>query len=130
MVAGYCWNWVSKNNPDQYDIVIDTFEAKWNLAADGSLWIQAPNSVSEVGCIHTCQGLELDYIGVIIGDDLIYESNQVKTNPNKRAKTDKSLSGFKGLIKTNPEFAYSQADSIIRNTYRTLMTRGMKGCYI
>lgn len=130
IVAGYCWNWVSKNNPDQYDIIIDDFEAKWNLATDGSLWIQAPNSVSEVGCIHTCQGLELDYIGVIIGDDLIYEDNQVKTNPNKRAKTDKSLSGFKNLIKTNPELAYSQADAIIRNTYRTLMTRGMKGCYI
>ena len=130
IVAGYCWNWVSKNNPDQYDIIIDDFEAKWNLATDGSLWIQAPNSVSEVGCIHTCQGLELNYIGVIIGDDLIYEDNQVKTNPNKRAKTDKSLSGFKNLIKTNPELAYSQADAIIRNTYRTLMTRGMKGCYI
>ena len=130
MVAGYCWNWVSKNNPEQYDIVIDDFKAKWNLATDGSLWIQAPNSVSEVGCIHTCQGLELDYIGVIIGDDLIYEDDQVKTNPNKRARTDKSLSGFKSLIKTNSELAYSQADAIIRNTYRTLMTRGMKGCYI
>jgi len=130
IVAGYCWNWVSKNNPMQYDIVIDDFEAKWNLATDGSLWIQAPRSVSEVGCIHTCQGLELDYIGVIIGDDLIYKDNRVLTQPEQRAKTDKSLSGFKNLLKTNPEFAYSQADAIIRNTYRTLMTRGMKGCYI
>lgn len=92
---------------------------QWNLDTDGSLWIQAPESVSEVGCIHTCQGLEVDYIGVIIGDDLIVRNGKVITNPNARAKTDKSISGFKKLMKTNPDLAKNKADKIIRNTYRT-----------
>lgn len=103
---------------------------QWNLNTDGSLWIQAPDSVSEVGCIHTCQGLEVDYVGVIIGDDLIVRNGEVITNPNARAKTDKSISGFKKLLKTDPEAANKKADGIIRNTYRALMTRGMKGCYV
>ena len=103
---------------------------QWNLDTDGSLWIQAPNSVSEIGCIHTCQGLEVDYIGVIVGGDLIVRNGEVLTNPSARAKTDKSISGYKKLMKESPELATKRVDSIIRNTYRTLMTRGMKGCYI
>ena len=70
MVAGYCWDWVTKKkNPQGYDIEFPDqgFAAKWNLTKDGSLWILSADSVSEVGCIHTCQGLEIDYIGVIIG---------------------------------------------------------------
>jgi len=132
IVAGYCWNWVSRDDKSAFDISIPNYEfgMQWNLDTDGSLWIQAADSVSEVGCIHTCQGLEVDYIGVIIGDDLIVRNGEVITNPNARAKTDKSISGFKKLLKTNPDLANKKADEIIRNTYRTLMTRGMKGCYV
>lgn len=132
LVAGYCWNWVSKNSLTTFDIVFPDhqFQMKWNLGTDGPLWIQAPNSVTEVGCIHTCQGLEVDYIGVIIGPDLIVRAGEVISIPSARAKTDKSLSGYKKLLKLNPALANSRADSIIKNTYRTLMTRGMKGCYI
>ena len=132
IVAGYCWNWISRADKSAFDISIPNYDfgMQWNLDADGSLWIQAPDSVSEVGCIHTCQGLEVDYVGVIIGDDLIVRNGEVITNPNARAKTDKSISGFKKLLKTNPDLANKKADGIIRNTYRTLMTRGMKGCYI
>ena len=131
-VAGYCWNWISRADKSAFDISLPNFDfgMQWNLDTDGSLWIQAPDSVSEVGCIHTCQGLEVDYVGVIIGDDLIVRNGEVITNPNARAKTDKSISGFKKLLKTNPDLANKKADGIIRNTYRTLMTRGMKGCYI
>jgi DUF2075 family protein len=74
--------------------------------------------------------LEVDYIGVIIGPDLIVRAGKILTIPSARAKTDKSLSGYKKLLKSNPALANSRADSIIKNTYRTLMTRGMKGCYI
>ena len=132
LVAGYCWNWVSKRNPALFDITFPEhqFQMKWNLDTDGSLWILAPNSVTEIGCIHTCQGLEVDYVGVIIGPDLIVRDGKVLTIPTARAKTDKSLNGYKKLLKTNPALANSRADGIIKNTYRTLMTRGMKGCYI
>ncbi len=132
MVAGYCWDWVSKKDPERMDIVIPehSFEAKWNLAADGSLWILKPESVSEVGCIHTCQGLELDYIGVIIGRDLMINGGEVHTYPELRAKTDKSLHGYKALFKKNPTEAKCKADLIIKNTYRTLMTRGQRGCIV
>lgn len=132
MVAGYCWNWISQKKPMLKDIQIKEFayEATWNLTEDGSQWIISPSSVEEVGCIHTCQGLELDYVGVIVGPDLVTKNGELCTNPDARAKTDKSLAGFKTEFKTKPELAVAKADELIRNTYRTLMSRGMKGCYV
>ena len=132
LVAGYCWDWVSKKDKEAYDIVIPEFDfrMKWNLASDGNLWIIKPESVSEVGCVHTCQGLDLDYVGVIIGDDFVVRDGKVIINPKKRAKTDKSLNGYGKLSKIDQKLASIQADLIIKNTYRTLMTRGMKGCYV
>ena len=103
---------------------------KWNLKTYGSTWIINPDSVNEVGCIHTCQGLEVDYIGVIIGDDLIVRDGVVLVQPLARSRMDKSIFGYKKLIKENPEYAKSMVKAIIKNTYRTLMTRGMKGCYV
>jgi DUF2075 family protein len=132
VVAGYCWNWVSKKDPNAFDIAFpeDKFKARWNLASYGNEWIINPKSVEEVGCIHTCQGLEVDYVGVIIGGDLAIESGKLITNPKGRAKSDKSLNGYIGERKLNPEAADAKADELIRNTYRTLMSRGMKGCYV
>ncbi|MDD2680750.1 MAG: DUF2075 domain-containing protein [Patescibacteria group bacterium] len=132
LVAGYCWNWVSKKNKNDNDIVIPEFDFKmrWNLATDGNLWIIKPESVNEIGCIHTCQGLDLDYVGVVVGDDLVVRDGRVLVDPSKRAGTDKSLNGFKKMLKDDPEEAKKHASLIIRNTYRTLMTRGMKGCYV
>ncbi|WP_309119870.1 DNA/RNA helicase domain-containing protein [Paenibacillus sp.] len=131
IVAGYCWDWVteSKNNSNSYDIVIDDFQMSWNLG-NTTTWAIDPDSVDQVGCIHTSQGLEFDYVGVIIGADLRYEHDRLVTDPFRRARTDKSLSGFKALYKKDPEEALKQADQIIKNTYRTLLTRGLKGCYI
>jgi len=132
MVAGYCWKWLSKNNPLMNDIVFPDFDfsAKWNLSDDGMLWIIKEESVKEVGCIHTCQGLEVDYIGVIIGPDLIVRNGKVITDASKRASEDSSVRGYKKLMRENPEAAKSLVDKIIKNTYRTLMTRGQKGCFI
>ncbi|MGX1171485.1 DNA/RNA helicase domain-containing protein [Pseudomonas sp. R151218B TE3479] len=131
VVAGYCWPWLSKKDPQASDIVIgDDYARQWNLDQDGSLWIIAENSIEQVGCIHTCQGLEVDYIGVIIGPDLIVRDGQVLTSPHKRDKHDKSIRGWKKLMKERPDFAQKETDLIIKNTYRTLMTRGMKGCYL
>jgi len=132
LVAGYCWDWISKNDKNSNDIIIPEykFEMKWNLATDGNLWIISPKSVREVGCIHTCQGLEVDYIGVIIGPDLIVREGEVITMPKKRAKTDKSLNGYYRDYKKNSKEADKKADILIKNTYRTLMSRGLKGCYV
>ncbi len=132
MVAGYCWNWVSKKDSRLFDIFIESenYRARWNLADYGNNWIISPHSVNEVGCIHTCQGLEVDYIGVIIGEDLRYDGQKLITDPSKRAKTDQSLKGFKKELSLDAASATAKADELIRNTYRTLMSRGMKGCYI
>ncbi len=130
MVAGYCWKWVSKKIPLLKDIKINKYEATWNLDKDGQAWIIQPNSVSEVGCIHTCQGLEVDYIGVIVGPDLIVRNGKIITQPKERASSDKSVHGWKKLMKENPEETTRRLDAIIKNTYRTLMTRGQKGCYV
>lgn len=130
MVAGYCWNWVSKNNPNLIDIKIDDYQAKWNLSKHGQAWIIHPDSVTEIGCIHTVQGLELDYVGVIIGPDFLIRNGKVVTDPTKRAKTDQSIKGWISESKKEGSDVINRIDKIIKNTYRTLMTRGMKGCYV
>jgi len=132
LVAGYCWDWVSAKDPEKFDIVFpeEKFKMKWNLNSYGQTWIIDPKSVSEVGCIHTCQGLEVDYVGVIVGEDLVVKDGELVTQPEFRAKTDKSLKGYKKALKESPIEAELKADEIIRNTYRTLLTRGMKGCYV
>ena len=131
LLAGYCWQWPSKYRKDTiyHDIQIGDFGISWNLD-NGKVFAIDENSVNEAGCIHTTQGLEFDYVGVIIGDDLRYEDGKIITDFEKRASTDQSIKGIKKLYKENKEEALQRADEIIKNTYRTLMTRGMKGCYV
>ncbi|HJJ35643.1 MAG TPA: DUF2075 domain-containing protein [Methanocorpusculum sp.] len=131
ILAGYCWNWPKpmRNDSHFHDIQIGDFGISWNLEGDSTFAI-SETSVNEAGCIHTTQGLEFDYVGVIIGDDLRYENGHVVTDFTRRASTDQSLKGIKNLNKANPVEAKTIADEIIKNTYRTLLTRGMKGCYI
>ena len=131
ILAGYCWDWKKEgvNDPSVHDIKIGDFEISWNLKNTTTYAIDE-NSVQEAGCIHTSQGLEFEYVGVIIGDDMRYENGRIVTDFTKRAKTDQSLKGIKKLYKEDPNRAEKEADEIIKNTYRTLMTRGMKGCYV
>ena len=132
MVAGYCWDWKGKKHPDVKDVTIPEhgFEMRWNLDKDNFRWIITPGSVSEIGCIHTCQGLELDYVGVIVGEDLVIRNGKVVTDALKRSRQDSSVHGYKSMLKKNPDTAKALADRIIKNTYRTLMTRGQKGCFL
>ena len=132
VVAGYCWKWPSRKDAQAWDIELPTFDyrRRWNLDKDGSLWIVTPGSVEQVGCIHTCQGLELDYVGVIIGPDLVYRDGRIVTDATKRATSDQSVKGLKAMLKAEPANARALAEAIVKNTYRTLMTRGMKGCYV
>ena len=132
LLAGYCWQWVSRNDASKFDIEFEgtNFAMKWNLTSDGSNWMIAPNSIHEVGCIHTCQGLEGDYMGVIIGPDLAVENGQLVGRASGRAKHDKSLQGLNAASLKDPISAAEKADRLIRNTYRTMMTRGMRGTFI
>jgi len=126
MIAGYCYEWVTQKNSsdDTYDIELENgFKAKWNFSSTNT-WAIDEDSFDQVGCIHTAQGLEFDYVGIIIGQDMIYRDGKVLTDYTKRAKTDASLKGIKSS--KNVELA----DRIIRNTYKTLLSRGQKGCYI
>ena len=124
MIAGYCYEWVTESNPqgDDYDIILeDGFRAKWNFS--NSLFAIAPDSFDQVGYIHTTQGLEFDYCGIIIGQDLRYEDGKVITDPSKEAMSDKSS----GIRSCKDKVL---ADKLIRNTYKTLMSRGQKGCFL
>ena len=121
MLAGYCYNWISKSNQNEFDIQLENgFKAQWNFS-NTSTWAIDEDSFEQVGCIHTSQGLEFDYCGVIIGQDLVYRNGKVITDYRKRARTDQSLRG-----NNDPEIA----DKIIKNTYKTLLSRGQKGCFI
>ena len=125
MVAGYCYDWNVKNGRGDYDIYLpNDFKAKWNLAND-KIWAINPNSFEEVGCIHTAQGLEFDYVGVIIGKDLTYDVSTEKIKTNQTAiSTDDKSSGIRSLRDNE------KAHKLILNTYKTLLTRGQKGCYV
>ena len=124
MVAGYCYDWNVKNGRGDIDIDLPGgFQAKWNLAND-KIWAINPRSFEEVGCIHTAQGLEFNYVGVLIGKDLTYNktSGRVVTNKLAISKDDKS-SGIRGA-------SDDVARRLILNTYKTLLTRGQKGCFV
>lgn len=131
LLAGYCWNWVKegRNDTDFHDIQIGDFGMSWNLG-NSSTYAIDDTSVNEIGCIHTSQGLEFDYVGVIIGEDLRYEDGRIVTDHTRRARTDQSMKGIGRMFREDPQKAQKLADEIIKNTYRTLMTRGMKGCYV
>ncbi len=131
LVAGYTYEWVSKGNSRdsfKYDIVLDSgaFEAKWNLqckemGADYS-WLNDKDSINEVGCIHTCQGLDMNYCGVIIGKDLQFRDGKLVFCKDRIAKSDGT-----SRIRTAND---AVAEKLIRNTYYVLLTRGMLGTYV
>ena len=121
LIAGYCYPWNSKKDRSQYDIFLKNgFKAQWNFSTEQ--FALDPDSFDQVGCIHSTQGLEFDYVGIIIGKDMRYENGKVITDRTQRAKSDTTIKGLKG----DEELG----DRIIRNTYKTLLSRGQKGCYI
>ncbi len=127
IVAGYCYDWNSQNDKNKFDVIIKSehglFQKKWNNPAKRELWAVEPNRFEEIGCIHTCQGMEFEYVGVIIGNDLQYRDGEIVTNQSAISDSDNTS----GIRKCKDK---DQADRFIRNTYRVLLSRGMKGCYI
>jgi len=125
MIAGDVFPWLSRKDKTQIDIVIGDFKAQWNKT---KLFATDPDSIDEVGCIHTTQSMEFEYIGLIIGDDLIYRNGKVATDYTKHPQ---GASEFKRPYKRKIDPADSVIiDRLIRNTYGVLMSRGQKGCYI
>ncbi|WP_281951301.1 DNA/RNA helicase domain-containing protein [Nitrosophilus kaiyonis] len=126
ITAGYCWDWVSKNNKKLFDIEIGKYKWQWNLHEQNDWkkqfkWSIDTQQQNNVGCIHTVQGMEMEYVGVIIGKDLYFKENMIKTDSKARASDDRTIKGC-----TDDE----KKDQIIRNTYRVLLSRGLKGCYV
>lgn len=133
IVAGYCWDSVkgNRNDPDFCDIQIPeyNFQMSWNLIGTKT-WAIDENSIEQVGCVYTCSGLDFEYVGVIIGKDMIYKNGKIQTDVGHRARTDNALKGIKTQLKKDYLPSYQLADEVIKSTYRILMTRGQKGCII
>lgn len=120
MVAGYAWEWLSNKDKNAFDIVIDQTKLKWNSVAID--WVNSPNSKDEVGCIHTTQGYDLNYTGVIIGPELDYDFNLNRLVIDKSKYKDKA---GKNTIKDE-----SILKDYIINIYKTILLRGVKGTFI
>jgi DUF2075 family protein len=131
LTAGFCWPW-SKPNPDGTlvdDVSIDGWSRPWNARSDAGrlakgipkeyLWAHEPKGIDQVGCIYTAQGFEFDYVGVIFGLDLVYDPDKGLWVGDKQVSQDT-------VVKRSKE----QFIDLVKNTYRVLLSRGMKGCYV
>ncbi len=123
VVAGYAWPWhtkVGSKSEKDYDIEIDDMKLVWNSTAQD--WVNSPNAINEVGCIHTVQGYDLNYVGVIIGPEFSYDiqNNKFKVDREKYFDTN----GRNGITDPN------ELERYILNIYKTLLTRGIRGTYI
>jgi len=129
ILAGYAWEWTSEKEGNQdaqvNDVLVPEYEfaMPWNSRKVGSTWAIDASGIDQVGCIHTSQGLEFDYVGVIIGDDLEYNDETSTFYTDYTKYYDKV--GKKGL-KDDPK----ELNRLVRNIYKVLMSRGMKGCYV
>ena len=119
VVAGYAWPWKSKEDQNEVDIEIDGLKFQWNTTDKD--WINSPNAFKEVGCIHTTQGYDLNYTGLIFGKEIDYDPEQKKIVINRNMYFDKY--GNQGVDE-------NELHSFIINIYKTLMYRGIRGTYI
>jgi len=129
VLAGYAWKWTSADegnaNSEVADVEIPEFDFRmpWNSRRVGTTWAVDKSEIHQAGCIHTSQGLEFDYVGVIVGDDLIFNEETLSYSTSYDSYKDQM--GKRGL-KNDP----IELNRLVRNIYKILMTRGMKGCYL
>lgn len=129
MLAGYAWKWSSakegNSNGEVEDVEIMEYDFKmpWNSRKSGTTWAIDPEGIHQVGCIHTTQGLEFDYVGVIVGNEFRFNTETMEYYVDWQNYKDSN--GKKGL-KDDPE----KLVKLVKNIYKTLMSRGMKGCYV
>lgn len=131
MTAGFCWSWSSPTYEGMLidDVVIGNFKRPWNAKPDAgrlapgipksNLWATDPNGLKQIGCVYTAQGFEFDYAGVIFGKDLVYDFDNQEWVSNKKYSADTVVKGSKDKF-----------TDLVKNTYRVLLSRGLKGCYV
>lgn len=119
VVAGYAWPWHTKRGTAKYDIEVNGLKLIWN--STNSDWVNSKNAVNEVGCIHTVQGYDLNYAGVILGPEIFYDSSDKKIRVNPRKYMD-----INGRRAASP----AELERYVVNIYKTLLTRGIKGTYV
>jgi uncharacterized protein len=129
LVAGFCWPWSNPDSSGQLvdDVKLNEFSMPWNAMPDAgklapgipksNFWASDPNGINQVGCVYTAQGFEFDYVDVIFGRDLIYDAGW---RGNRKAPHD-------CVVKKAREEEFA---NLVKQTYRVLLTRGMKGCYV
>lgn len=120
LVAGYSWPWLSKENKNEIDIEIDGLRFQWNQTDKD--WINSTNAFKEIGCIHTTQGYDLNYTGVIFGKEINYNKEKNKIEVDPKLYFDKN--GKRGV----PDV--EDLKSYIINIYKTIMYRGIKGTFV
>jgi len=131
MTAGYCWAWSDPRLDGTLveDVVVGDYRRPWNAKPDAgklargipksNLWAYEPAGIEQVGCVYTAQGFEFDYVGVIFGTDLVYD-------PDKGEWVGHPKRSFDGTVKKGKD----RFTEFVKNTYRVLLSRGLKGCYV
>ena len=131
VTAGFCWDWSYPNDDGTLkdDVIIGDYRRPWDAKHDAkklapgipraSLWAYDPNGIDQIGCIYTAQGFEFDYVGVILGKDLVYNFDKQKWEGHPEKSSD-------NVVKRSKD----KFTDLVKNTYRVLLSRGMKGCYV
>ena len=126
LLAGYAWEWKTKTDKTAYDIEVDGVKLRWNSTQTD--WIASKNSLDEVGSIHTVQGYDLNYAGVIIGEDLRYDADTGQLVFDRSSYFDKK--GKENNRVTGKIYTDDELLQFVTNIYAVLMTRGIRGTYI
>lgn len=127
MIAGFAWKWSSKEDKREYDIRIDGMEFRWNSTQNN--WIGSKNAPEEVGSIYTVQGDDLNYVGIIIGNDLLYRNGKLIFNREACADSG-AMKRSQRQVANNEQISEDDMLEQILRTYRILMNRAVKGVYI
>lgn len=121
VAAGFAWPWKAKKDDSVNDVKIQDKEYHWNRTTNN--WITTKNSINEIGCIHTLQGYDLNYAGIIIGEDIKYDPVKKEIYADKDSYFDQQ--GKSGVANKPKELL-----EYLTNIYLTLLTRGVKGTYV
>ncbi len=124
VVSGFAWEWEGKNDPTVCDITIEGKKYQWNTTQAG--WITSANAVREIGCVHTTQGFDLAYVGVIIGPDLRYDKVTKRIVVDRDNVFDKNMKN--GIAKD--EAGGEELRNFVLNSYKVMLTRGVRGCFV
>ena len=132
LTAGFCWKWSKHPKSDgtlEEDVIIGDYRRPWNARPEATrlakgipkatLWAYEPGGINQIGCVYTAQGFEFDYVGVIFGNDLVYDYSTQDWTGLPGNSSDPEVKKAKGRF-----------TDLVKNTYRVLLSRGMKGCYV